>query len=68
MNETATPKPGGFNFERVLVARYVTVDIAMWVMREYEFKRKIPCAGKVSKEHSSKEKRDGFYFSEVEVI
>lgn len=68
MNKTATPKPGGFNFERVLVARYVTVDIAVWVMREFEFKRKIPCPGKVWKEYSSKEKRDGFCFSEVEVI
>lgn len=34
MNETGTSRLGGFSFERVFVARYVTVDIAVWVMRE----------------------------------
>lgn len=36
--------------------------------RGFEFKSKIPCEGKVSKEQSSEEEGNGFYFSEVEVI
>lgn len=29
MKEMGTPRPGGFKFGRVLVARYVTVDVAV---------------------------------------
>lgn len=56
MNETGTPTPGGFSFEGGLVARYVTIDVPVWVMSEGLSSRvRSSCEGNVSKEHSREE-------------